>query len=90
MKNKLDVAIMKSAQSLLDGTPTADEQKWASAVLANPRQESEKAWRYVLAVNSGLTTAQIESATDAAIQTNVDAVRDALVVAYNALFSTGA
>ena len=52
MKNRLDVATMKAAQALLDGTPTSDEIKWAAAVLASPRSESEKAWRYVLAVNS--------------------------------------
>lgn len=83
MKNKLDVAVMKAAHAKLTGTPTADEQKWAAAVLANPRAEAEKAYRFVLAANSAADVATILAATDAAIQTQVDAVVPALVVAYN-------
>jgi hypothetical protein len=84
LRNKVEVAVVKAAANLLGGTPTADEQKWAAAVFASPRGVGTQALLYVLAENSGLTVAAIQGATDAAIQTNVDAVAPALVVAHNA------
>lgn len=84
LKNKLDVATMITANNLLSGTPTVDQQKWAAYVFGNVRTESSKALMAVLATNNNLTVAQIQTATDNGIQTAVDAVADALVVAYNA------
>lgn len=77
--DKVVVACTIKAQALLDATPTADEVTWANNALENPRQVGQKLLRYVLAANAGLTTAQIQAATDAAIQSNVDAAVDALI-----------
>lgn len=81
LQNRVDVATMIAANNLLGGTPTAAEQSWAANVFANPRGESTKAYRAVLATNNGLTVAQITGATDAALQTAVDSVVDTLVIA---------
>ncbi len=85
LRNRVEVAVIVAADGLLAGTPTADEQKWATAVFDSPRREGKKAYMAVLAANSGATVAQIQSATDAAIQANVDDVVAALVVAHAAV-----
>jgi len=85
LKNRIDVAVMIAANSLLEATPTIDEQKWAAAVFASPRAESIKVWRAVLAKNSSATVAQIMNATDAALQTKANEVVPSLVVAFNAV-----
>ena len=74
------VAIIKKAQSLLDlTTPSPDQVKWANNAISNPNSMGNKILFYILAANSGLTTLQITSATDAAIQTNVNSAVDALI-----------
>lgn len=82
LSNKIDIAIIVSANDLLSGTPTASEQKWAAHVFSAPRAESQKALMAVLAKNKALTKAQIQGATDSAIQTQVDSVVDSLVIAF--------
>ena len=84
LRNKVRVATVIAAQTLLSGTPTADETDWAASVLQNVKGESDKAFISVLAVNKGATQAAIAAATDAAIQTNVDAIVPSLVVAFAA------
>ena len=84
LQDKVEAALIIAVQAVLDGTPTADQQKYAAAVFANPRGEASKALMSVLAKNSAATENQIRGAADAAIQTNVDAVVDTLTVAYNA------
>lgn len=79
LRNKVAVACVKKAQALLDGTPTTDQVAWASSTLASPIAQADKIFAYVLAANSAATVAQITSATDAAIQTNVDTAADALI-----------
>jgi len=80
LRNKVSVACVKKAQSLMDGaTPTANEIAWSSNALENPIQVADKIMHYVLSANSGATTAQILNATDAAIQANVNAAADALI-----------
>ena len=73
-----------SIQTILDGTPTADQQKYAAHVFSNPRTEAKKALMSVLAANSAASVAAIQGATDPALQTNVDAVVGTLSAAYNA------
>lgn len=78
--DKITVAVVKKAQSLLDGgAPTAAEVAWANDAIQSPVEKAKTLTNYVLAANSGLTTGQITSATDAAIQTNVDSAVDALI-----------
>ena len=81
LKNRFDIAVIVAAYNKIIGTPTAAEQKWASAALSNPRAESEKALRFALAANSNLTPTQIKNAADTALQSAVDAVVNSLIVA---------
>jgi len=85
LRNRLDVAAVVAANTLLGGTPTAADQGWAAAVFSNPRNEGQKAFMAVLAANKDLSVAAIQGATDAAIQSNVDAVVPSLVVAHSAV-----
>ena len=84
LRNRVEVAVIIAANNLLGGTPSIDEQKWAAAVFNAPISEGLKAFRGVLAENNAATAAQIQNATDAAIQTQVNALIPHLVVAYNA------
>ena len=76
---KIDTAVVIAANNLINGTPTAADKAWISAVLGDPRAEAEKALMVVLASNSGASVATIQGATDVAIQTNVDTVVPILV-----------
>ena len=82
LSNKVDFATVIAAKNLLVGTPSLSEQKWAAGVFANPSTEGQKALMAVLAANNGSSVAQIQGASDAAIQINVDSVVDSLVIAY--------
>jgi len=82
LQDRCTVAIVKAAQAKLSGTPSANEAAWAASVIASPRAAGVRVLNVVLAANSASTTTQITGATDAAIQSNVDAVIDALVVAH--------
>jgi len=81
---KVEVAVLIAADTLLGDTPDDSDRKWASAVYENPRREALKAWKALLAANNGATLANILASTDATIQTAVDAIAPALVVAFNA------
>jgi len=79
-RNKVSVAVTKKAQALIDGaTPTAAEIAWADAAIKAPLSKSNELVNYVLAANSTASIAVITAATDATIQTNVDAAVDALI-----------
>lgn len=79
LRNKIAVACAIKAAALIDlEPPTATQLAWAKATLANPTAVADGVMSYVLAKNSGQTVAQINGASDAAIQTHVNAgVRDA-------------
>ncbi len=80
LRNKVAVAVIKKAQTLLDGTtPTPNEVVWASNAISNPNRQAEKILAYVLAANSGSTVTAIKSASDSAIQSNVNDAVDALI-----------
>ena len=84
LKAQVEVATVIAAEAKLsDGAATAAEQKWAGAVLANPKGEAQKAMLSVIASNNGLTIAQMQGASDTDVQTKVDAVVDGLIVAFN-------
>lgn len=80
LRDKVYVATVIAAQTKLAGTPSAEEAAWAVNVLGNPKAEGLKVLRLVLAANESASVAQIQGATDAAIQANVDAVIDGLVL----------
>lgn len=80
LRDKVAIACCKKAQTIVDlSTPTADQLNWANAVLQNPAGAAMKLLPYVLAANSSATVAQIQSASDATIQTNVNAAADKLI-----------
>jgi len=80
LRNKVQVAVTKKAQSLIDiAVPNANQIQWANIALTNPERMLDKLYPYVLAANSGATSAAIQAATDSTIQTNVDAAADKLI-----------
>jgi len=84
LQDKIQASLLISVQAILDGAPTADQQKYAAHVFSNPKAEGTKALMSVLATNSGATVSQIIGASDAAINTNVASVTSTLSVAHNA------
>lgn len=80
LRNKIRVAITKKAQTLIDlASPTQAQLKWALVALSGPEAEAEKIFGYVLSANSSATVANIQNATDAAIQANVSSAVDKLL-----------
>jgi len=79
---KVQAAVIISAFTYIDGTPSVDERKWSSAVLANPCDEAVKALRVILAKNKAASVATITGASDATIQSNIDSVLAELVTDY--------
>lgn len=77
---RTQVAVVIAANNLAAGaTPTAADKAWAAAVFDNPGNEARKALMSVLAENSSATVAQIQAATDATLQNNVNAIVPILV-----------
>lgn len=83
LRNRVDVAVVVSAQALLAGTPSTEEIKWAASVLGSPRSEGAKALRSVIAANKAATVEEISGADDATLQAGVDLVVPSLVIAFN-------
>ena len=80
--NRISVAVSIAAEAkLVAATPTAAELAWAVQVLSNPGAEAQRVLYTVLAANKDATVAAIQGASDAAIQTNVEAVLDGLIAA---------
>lgn len=84
LQDKVAVALMAAAESILSQSPTAaaDRVAWAGSVVEWPAGAARTTLRLVLAANRGLTVEGIRGASDAAIQANVDSLVDALVVAH--------
>ena len=74
LRNKVTVAAVIAAYNLLSGTPTDAEKTFAREVLDAPEKMGGLITKAVLAANKDATVAQINAASDAAIQTNVDSV----------------
>lgn len=80
LEEKVKVAVAIKAQAIADsGTGTAGQIAWAKTALRSTSQEARIVINYVLAANNGATTANVLSATDAAIQDNVDSAVDDLL-----------
>ena len=85
LKAQVEVATVISAQAfLVSATASTDELKWASSVLSNPRGEAQKALMSVIAANKSVTVAQMQGASDAAVQTQIDSIVAGLVSAFGA------
>ena len=85
LKNKITVACIVAAEAIRNEAPAtanhANRLVWASAVFANPEQESSRMLWAVLAQNAAVTVAQITGATDVSIQTAVTNAVDVFAVA---------
>lgn len=85
LRNRVLTACVIAAEAVMledGGTPNhANRLLWSASVFANPSAEAERMFMAVLAANAEHTVEQIRGASDAAIQTNVDAHVD--------LFATG-
>lgn len=80
LRNKITVAVAIKAQSLIDSeSPTAAQIAWANDAIRDPEGKAVVLLNYVLAANKSATVQQIQSASDAAIQNNVDTAVDALI-----------
>ena len=74
LQHKVEVALWIEAESILEtGVSPADDDKirWAYYFLNNSKGEASKVLNLLFGKNNTATTAQILSATDASIQTNV-------------------
>jgi hypothetical protein len=76
-RNLIEVAIIVAAEKIRTedaGTANhANRLLWAKAAFANPTGTAQQMLMALLATNRALTVPQITGATDAAIQTAVDA-----------------
>lgn len=80
LRNRISVAVTVKAKDYIKGaTPSSNQLTWAKQALSFPEVEAEKLLRFMLADNNGLTTTQIQNATDSSIQTGVNTAVDALV-----------
>jgi hypothetical protein len=82
LRGRVGTALIIAVQAVLDGTPTADDMRYAAHVFSNPEAEAAKAVMSVLAKNHTATISQILAASDSAIQTNVDDVIAVLSAAW--------
>lgn len=76
---KMEVAIIISANNLIATSPTINDKAWAAHVFTSPGTEAGKALMAIIAENATLSTAQILAATDSTIQTKIDAITPILV-----------
>lgn len=80
LRKKLRVAIIMKANAIAkSASPTLAAKEFARAALRDPQAYEDVVLRYVVADNSGATTAQIAAASDSAVQTAVNAAIDTLL-----------
>ncbi len=72
--NRISVAIAVEVDTLRGGTPTADQKWWMKRVMeSGPQQMAKDMIWALLAANKAATVANIQAATDVAMQSNVSA-----------------
>jgi hypothetical protein len=83
LQDRIAVAITIEAQAILSTIPTPDAAhvQWASSSMSNTQNMAKNVLKMVLAANKSLAVAQIQGASDAAIQANVNELIEALVLA---------
>lgn len=88
LRNRVTVACMVAANSVRVEDPGttnhANRLLWAKQVFEHPEYEGARMLRSLLAQNAGATVAQIQAATDAAIQTAVNNTIDIFAVGITA------
>lgn len=84
LRNRVAVACIIAAEAIrveLDTVENhAERLVWAASVFSNPLTPAQRMLWALLAADSGLTVPELEGATDAAIQTRVDAAVDLFAV----------
>lgn len=76
---KIRAALIIKAYALTElASPTAEQLTYALAVLQNPSAKAKVVVFYVIAANSGASTSAILTASDVAIQNNVNDAVDNL------------
>jgi hypothetical protein len=90
---KVSVAICVAANDILQGDDTSDppydqgagghenRERWAARALTNTVSEGKLVLKAVLAENKGLALSAIQTASDAAVQSNVEVVIDGIATA---------
>lgn len=77
---KISTACVIKAHALLStGGATAGQKALANEIFTSPSTITSKITKYVLAEHKDLSVAQIQGASDTAVQTAVDTALDALV-----------
>jgi hypothetical protein len=76
LRNRVLTACVIAAEAVMNEVDTtsnhANRLIWAASVFASPVSEADRMFMAVLAANEDATVTQIQGASDAAIQTNVD------------------
>jgi hypothetical protein len=79
LPDRVIVAVVVKAHAIVqEPSPSDGRLAWAESTLASPKREADKLLLYVLAANKDATVEQINEATDAQVQTHVDAAIDKL------------
>ena len=80
LRKRLRVAIIIKANAVAESAaPTAPGRDWSKQALANPQAFEQTVLNYILADNAGFATSAISGATDAQVQTAVDAAVNTLL-----------
>ena len=76
LRNRVMVACIIAAETVMAELDTVENHAnrliWAAKVFANPAVEANRMFMAILAANAATDVAVIQSATDVAVQTNVD------------------
>jgi len=77
LRSRIEQATYIAAIMVQEESPgTAQRRNWSASVLSNVKAWAERMHMALLVANKDLTKAQIEAASDTAIQTRVDAKVD--------------
>lgn len=79
LSQKIAIAICIKANLLAKATPTAAQREWARAALASPENYIGVVLNYILADYNTATVGAITGASDAQVQTAVNAAVDTLL-----------
>ncbi len=80
LRKRIIVGITIKAQAIAESaSPTAAAKEWAKNALANPQAYDKTVLNYILADYAGAAVSAITGATDAQVQTAVNAAVDTLL-----------
>jgi len=77
LQNKMTTAIAVKCKAVIDGVGTNGQKDWARVAIINP-DASQYIW-FVLEANKNSSVAAIQSATDTAVQNNVNNAIDDII-----------